>query len=155
MECDEYPPAVLNDGTYGQTRMCIEGYQNSGTQGPMLSRLVSQCGLAKDDQVKVRIEGGCKGFNFSKKKREDHLQEFQRREEIVMSGSNATLRDPMGDGSLTYVALTMEELDDGHYDMTVSFDGAVHNVTVMDKYGEVYAVLVPLPLFPSVVWLRC
>ena len=35
------PKAVLNQGQYGQTRMCIEGYQNSGTQGPLLSRILT------------------------------------------------------------------------------------------------------------------
>jgi len=132
--------------------MCIEGYQNSGTQGPMLGRIVQECGLKKAARIKVRIEGGCKSFNFEERDRLGLLNDAflqSRSETLSLQASNATLRDPMGDGSLTYVALTTDELEDGHYDFTVSFDGPIHNVTVLDKYGESYAVLVPPPLEPG------
>ena len=109
----------------------------------MLGSLVTKCGLVKDDKIKVRIEGGCKGFNFQKRDELgelDHAYLQTRDTTLSLTSSNATLRNPMGDGSMTYVALTTDELDNGHYDFTVDFDGPIHNVTVMNKYGDVYAV---------------
>jgi hypothetical protein len=58
---------------------------------------------------------------------------------IQLSGNNATLRDPRGDGSLTYVAIDLGTLQDGHYDLKVNLNGAVSNITVLDSDGETYA----------------
>jgi hypothetical protein len=141
MECDEYPPAVLNQGP--QTRVCIPAYQNSGTQGPMLGSLRNRCDLQKGDKVKVKIDGGCKGFKFEKREAEgtlDHAFLHRRADATVsLTGSNATLRNPMGDGSLLYISLETDELADGHYDFSVAYAGTIQNVTVMNAYGEEYA----------------
>jgi hypothetical protein len=81
----------------------------------------------------IHIEGGCPGFPLQK----------SRRDTIHLSSTNATLRNPQGDGSLTYVFVDLGELEDGHYDLDISVDGTVDNLTVIDSYGEIYAKLVP------------
>ncbi|KAH7471359.1 hypothetical protein FOMA001_g13749 [Fusarium oxysporum f. sp. matthiolae] len=152
-QCDEYPPAAFNQATNVQTRLCIERYQNSGTQAPILSALVRECKLKPGDKVLYRVEGGCPG-NIVKR---DETQEAPPADltdtaavaarallpragtAIQLSGNNATLRDPRGDGSLTYVAIDLGTLQDGHYDLKVNLNGAVSNITVLDSDGETYA----------------
>ncbi|RTE68450.1 hypothetical protein BHE90_017172 [Fusarium euwallaceae] len=152
-QCDEYPPAAFNQATNVQTRLCIEQYQNSGTQAPILSALVRECKLKPGDKVLYRVEGGCPG-NIVKR---DETQEAPPADltdtaavaarallpragtAIQLSGNNATLRDPRGDGSLTYVAIDLGTLQDGHYDLKVNLNGAVSNITVLDSDGETYA----------------
>ncbi|KAL2867735.1 uncharacterized protein BJX67DRAFT_352169 [Aspergillus lucknowensis] len=144
-QCDEYPPASWNQAENAQTALCIERYQNSGTQGPILQKITKYCKPNEGDKMLIRVEGGCGG---ARAKREDEPEYFPfpalmpRQEDstsLTISSSNATLRDPMGDGSLTYVAVDLGELDDGHYDLEVNLDGPVTNVTVLEADGETYA----------------
>ncbi|KAJ7334023.1 hypothetical protein DFH08DRAFT_879944 [Mycena albidolilacea] len=170
-QCDEYPPAVLNPVGGAQTRWCVPRYQNSGTQGPMMSNVVLRCDLKAKDKVLVRIVGGCSKYNFPRNFEEEYstfgdlfkpvpispvptptlpvlkntgMHTPRRRATIQLDASNATLRNPNGDSSLTYVAVEIDELADGHYDFEVSFAGgaAIDNVTVLNKYGDQYANVV-------------
>lgn len=134
---------MLNQKGNVQTKMCIPQYQNSGTQGPLMSRIVHHCGMKKNNRVLVRLEGGCS--RFAKRAEPDGAESggtgtLQRRETIQISTANATLRDPYGDGSLTYVAVDLGELEDGHYDLRLDVGGRVDNVTVLDSGGDAYAV---------------
>ena len=156
-QCDEYPPglpplyshrcpksnkattATLNPKGGAQTRWCVPMYQNSGTQGPMLSNFLQRCGVKANDKILVKIKGGCKSYNFPTKRDDSHIPILRSRANIELDSSNATLRNPQGDGSLLYVAVEIDELADGHYDFTVKFDGQIDNATIMNKYGEEYA----------------
>ncbi|KAF7374021.1 hypothetical protein MSAN_00282600 [Mycena sanguinolenta] len=170
-QCDEYPPASLNPAGGAQTRWCVPRYQNSGTQGPMLANFLNKCGVQPKDKVLVKINGGCSKYNFprnfkpvysifddvfsplpvsstpthpalnNKEMITAHI--LQRRATIQLDASNATLRNPNGDSSLTYVAVEIDELADGHYSFEVSFAGGttIDNVTVMNKYGDEYATV--------------
>ncbi|PPQ79314.1 hypothetical protein CVT24_007814 [Panaeolus cyanescens] len=75
-ECDEYPPAVLNPRGGAQTRWCVPKYQNSGTQGPMLSNFLKKCGVKGKDKMMVKIKGGCKRFNFARSELESEAERF-------------------------------------------------------------------------------
>ncbi|KAJ6571555.1 hypothetical protein B0H19DRAFT_662564 [Mycena capillaripes] len=165
-QCDEYPPATLNPVGGAQTRWCVPRYQNSGTQGPMLSNFLRRCGLGAKDKVLVKINGGCNKFNFPRNFEPDSILDvfkpvpvlesqtptppvltnevtthlLQRRATVQLDAFNGTLRNPNGDLSLTYVAVEIDELADGHYTFQVSFEGGtIDNFTVMNKYGDEYA----------------
>jgi len=149
-ECDEYPPAAFNPLGGAQTALCIDGAQNSRTQGPMLGEFVRQCMNKKGDKMLVRIAGGCSQFMQTPpprmlKPREQQQQQQQRQPQhdshgaIQLSASNGTLSDPLGDSSLLYIAVDIGEVSNGAYDLGVSFDGTVENVTVLDNDGIVYA----------------
>ncbi|KAJ6589942.1 hypothetical protein DFH09DRAFT_1074433 [Mycena vulgaris] len=171
-QCDEYPPATLNPIGGAQTRWCVPQYQNSGTQGPMLSNFLEKCGVQAKDKVLVKIKGGCSKYNFPRNFKPAYsifddvfrplpvsptpthpavnnnemnaAHILQRRATVQLDASNATLRNPNGDSSLTYVAVEIDELADGHYSFQVSFAGGttIDNVTVMNKYGDEYATVV-------------
>ncbi|KAH8805790.1 hypothetical protein F5884DRAFT_458996 [Xylogone sp. PMI_703] len=143
-QCDEYPPAQFNQVGNVQSALCIERYQNSGTQGPLLSNLIRICGLKKGQKVLYRVAGGCPSSQV--KREEDnnvkqspalHLRADS--STITLSGTNTTLRNPNGDGSLSYIAVDLGALQDGHYNLGVSLGGTVDNVTVLDSDGNTYA----------------
>jgi hypothetical protein len=92
-----------------------------------------------NDKILVKIKGGCKSYNFPMRRDDSHIPVLRSRTNIQLDSSNATLRNPQGDGSLLYVAVEIDELADGRYDFTVKFDGQISNVTIMNKYGEEYA----------------
>ncbi|KAF7288984.1 hypothetical protein MIND_01415100 [Mycena indigotica] len=163
-QCDEYPPATLNPVSGLQTRWCVPRYQNSGTQGPMLSKFLRKCGVNAKDKVLVKIKGGCNKYNFPRElpvnapaPRADSFDpaitetpaaaspSLERRKSttVKLDASNATLRNPYGDSSLTYVAVEIDELADGDYTFEVSLSGgsSIDNVTILNKYGETYANL--------------
>jgi len=134
LECDEYPPASFYEGGAFSTRVCVPWYQNSGTQGPMLSRIQAVCGLKRGEQLKVRIKGGCKSYNVRR-------QAGQSRDatQIDLTGANSTLRDPYGDGSLTYVGLSLGELPFGKYDIAFATDSQIDSAVVVNSAGDEYA----------------
>jgi hypothetical protein len=141
---------VFNQQANVQTRLCIERHQNSGTQGPILSDLVKACNLKRGDKVLFRVEGGCPNVPVIKRDTgatigmadQPAARVLQARQEtttISLSDNNATLRNPNGDDSLTYVAIDLGVLQDGHYDLEINLDGSVTNVTVLDADGDDYA----------------
>ncbi|KAL2803133.1 hypothetical protein BJX63DRAFT_437240 [Aspergillus granulosus] len=119
--------AQYNQEGNAQTALCIERYQNSGTQGPILGAITRNCKPNKGDKLLIRVEGGCPDYFI---KRDDEAADILH--------TNATLRDPMGDGLLTYVAVDLGELQDGHYNLDVALDGRVTNLTVLEGDGETY-----------------
>jgi hypothetical protein len=58
---------------------------------------------------------------------------------IDLTGANNTLRDPYGDGSLTYVGLGLGELPFGKYDIAISADGPIDSAVVVNNAGDEYA----------------
>jgi hypothetical protein len=128
---------VFNQLSNVQSQTCIDWYQNSGTQAPIISGIVRNCDIKAGDKMLVHIEGGCSQFVYKRSQLPDRM--LQRRQTIQVSSSNATLRNPNGDGSLTYVAVDLGELANGHYDVQITLDGQVTNVTVLDSDGEEYA----------------
>lgn len=137
LECDEYPPAVFNPLGGAQTRVCIPSAQNSRLQGPMLSRVLANCGIDTQGQkMMVRVVGGCSQYA---KRSEDPTLLSARDTTIQLSNTNSTLMDPYGDGSLTYVGLALGERAAGHYDLAVNFSGTIDNLTVLNAFGEEYA----------------
>jgi hypothetical protein len=120
--------------------MCIDRYQNPGTQGPMLSAIVQNCDLQAGDKMMVHIEGGCGQFatavNNNNKRKDGALR---KRQAIQISNSNATLRNQNADGSLTYVAVDLGQLGGGQYNLQVSLGGLIDNLTVLDSNGDNYA----------------
>jgi hypothetical protein len=165
-------PASLNAVNGAQTRWCVPWYQNRGTQGPMLSNVIRRCGLKAKDKILVKIIGGCSKYEFTRNFEEEYfiaddlftpvpnflvpthpvwnntgVHTPRRRATVQLDASNATLRNPNGDSTLTYVAVGIDELADGHYDFAVSFAGAatIDNVTILNKYGEEYAKFVARP----------
>jgi hypothetical protein len=131
--------ATFNPKGGAQTRWCVPKYQNSATQGPMLAKFISKCGIKANDKILVKIKGGCRSYNFPKKRDGTNTPVLKARANIELESSNSTLRNPYGDGSLQYVAVSVDELADGHYDFTVNFDGQIDNATILNKYGEIYA----------------
>ena len=127
--------------------MCINWYQNSGTQGPLLGRVVTKCAMSAGDKLLIKIEGGCSQFaptaNTVQTKGILH-----KRQTISISDSNTTLRNPFADGSLTYVAVNLGDLGPGTYNLQVSLGGQVDNLTVLDSDGETYAKYGPAAPFP-------
>jgi hypothetical protein len=105
----------------------------------MLSKFLNKCDVKANDKILIKIKGGCKSYNFPKKRDDSHIPVLRSRTNIRLDSSNATLRNPQGDGSLLYIAVEIDELADGHYDFTVNFDGQIDNATIMNKYGEEYA----------------
>lgn len=133
LECDEYPPASFYEGGGFSSRVCVPWYQNSGTQGPMLSRILAVCGLQKGQQLKVRIKGGCKNNNVRRQ------QSGSSNTQLDLSGKNDTLRDPYGDGSVTYVAVGLGELSLGRYEVAFSTDTDIDSAVVLNSAGDEYA----------------
>jgi hypothetical protein len=131
--------------------------------------LVRNCDLRKGQKVLYRVAGGCPSSQVKreeddnvkqspvtpvKRKEDDHVEEslalHQRADSstITLSGTNTTLRNPNGDGSLTYIAVDLGALQDGHYNLGVSLGGSVDNVTVLDSDGNTYAkcdITIPSP----------
>ena len=102
-----------------------------------MSNLIRQCDLKKDDKVLVKIEGGCKGITKRDGLVED--ENLLKRDTLQLSNYNTTLRDPNGDGTLTYIWTDLGELANGHYDLKIDVQGQIDNLTIIDSEGEVYA----------------
>ncbi|PLB33859.1 uncharacterized protein BDW47DRAFT_134714 [Aspergillus candidus] len=134
MECDEYPPAMSLEGGGLATRMCVPAKQNSRTQGPQFRLFVKTCGLKRGDKFLVRLKGGCNRFNFPAR-REDATHT------IGIADEDATFRDPNDDGSLTYVAVGLGDLEVGHYEIDAEFNGTVREAVILNQYGDEYASL--------------
>ena len=127
----------MNQDNVAQSTLCIPWYQNSGTQAPIISALVRNCKITQGSKVLVHIEGGCGAF--TKKRTVHDGRSLQRRQGLQISGTNSSLLNPYGDGSLTYVATDLGVLQGGHYDLQVNLGGQIDNVTVLDNDGDVYA----------------
>jgi hypothetical protein len=106
----------------------------------MLGNIVTNCDLQPGDKLLIHIEGGCSQFappiNSNKAESERVLR---KRQDISISNSNTTLRNPNADRSLTYVAVDLGDLGPGTYNLQVSLGGQVDNLTVLDSDGESYA----------------
>ena len=96
----------------------------------------------------VRIEGGCSGARATPPtpRSEDVVLNpksestiFKRDSSWQLFSSNATIRDPYGDGSLRYIAIHLGELDDGHYDIRLNIAGQIQNISVVNVDGDVLA----------------
>jgi hypothetical protein len=132
----------MKEGGGDATKICIPAYQNSGTQGPMLSILIDKCNLQEDDQIKVRIKGGCKNVLGPRQLSEASTPSTapQASPSVVsLTGSNDTLRNPYGNGSLQYVWVDLGELQNGRYDIEASFDGEIGKVAILNSDGYEYA----------------
>jgi hypothetical protein len=105
--------------------------------------LVQYCNVQKGEKVLYRVDGGCPSTIIKREENQVHESPalYSRADStiITISGANATLRDPNGDGSLTYVTIDLGTLQDGKYDMSVNLDKTVDNVTVLDSDGNDYA----------------
>lgn len=99
----------------------------------MLGGVVTNCKMSPGDKLLIKIEGGCGQFAPPGKTL------LNKRQTISISDSNTTLRDPLADGSLTYVAVNLGDLGPGVYNLQVSLGGQVDNLTVLDSDGESYA----------------
>jgi hypothetical protein len=53
--------------------------------------------------------------------------------------ADSMLKDPLGDGSFTFVALRLDELKQGQYEIYVRFNGTASRLSVVDNSGEEYA----------------
>jgi hypothetical protein len=159
MECDEHPPgtsaskpwtwrnarivAMASDGGGLATQVCVPEWQNSRTQGPIFSGFVRVCGLKAGEKFLNRLEGGCDQFNFPVRRNvEPAVNMLDRRASSgSISGSNRTLMNPNGDGSLKYVATDMGALKAGHYDLNLDMLGAtVARAEVVNRYGDSYGL---------------
>ena len=126
------------------TRVCVPVKQNSKTQGKMISRLIASCGLQRGDKFAIRIEGGCKDVpapvDWILEPPTKRTIELTERETVTepsnIGDADSTLNDPLGDGSLTFVALGLDELKQGRYEMSVSFNGSVEELSIVDYTGE-------------------
>jgi hypothetical protein len=130
---------MVQEGGGLATRVCIPALQNSQTQGPILGRFVQVCDLKKGEKFLVRLEGGCSQFSFPPKERRDGNAFWPRTTTILVSQTNNTLRNPNGDGSLTYVAVDLGQLQNGHYDIVATFNGTIAQASVLNQYGDSYA----------------
>ncbi len=134
------------------TRVCVPKSQNSRLQGPMLSNIQQYCGLKKGDKVLIRLVGGCGQFNFPARQARDlgnntitagaenaALAARDITPGGAFSNSSSVLLDPFGDKSLTYVGISLGELDAGHYELDTQFPGQkVVRAEVVNQYGESY-----------------
>lgn len=146
------------------TRVCVPAQQNSRFQGPLLSNLVRKCDLKKGEKVLVRLKGGCRQFSFTPRRDLDNADFILDTKEIpdseeegshalsgpvqardvpegpTFDGSTSELLDPYEDGSLTYVAIPLGELADGHYELEAKIPGkTVTRAEVVNLYGDAYA----------------
>jgi hypothetical protein len=144
LECDEYPPAMTAEGGGFATEVCVPAWQNSKTQGPILGIFARRCNLKAGDKFLLRLEGGCDRFRFpARRDVEPTFNMLARRSSNEsISGSNGTLADPNGDGSLTYVATHLGQLKAGNYEFDLDLSGAtVVQVEVVNQYGDSYALI--------------
>lgn len=111
----------------------------------MVGSFYKDCGLKRGDDYMVRIEGGCtnvripKDWAYYKKVPKPKKKPSKRQVQIGISTINGTeseLTDPFGDGSFTYIALSLGELEQGRYNITVIFNGTASEVSVLDDGGE-------------------
>jgi hypothetical protein len=123
------------------TRVCIPRDQNSKTQGPMMSRLISACNLSgkSNQKIKVRIVGGCKNVGAPESYQFPPRLRSRAETTVDLSDSNSTLRDPDGDGNLKYVAADFDNLADGDYNVKITFDGVIERAAIINKYGDEYS----------------
>ncbi|KAH6618315.1 hypothetical protein B0J18DRAFT_275982 [Chaetomium sp. MPI-SDFR-AT-0129] len=164
LECDEYPPAMFTEGGGLATKVCVPKEQNSKFQGPQLSDLVRECDLKKGEKVLIRLKGGCKQFSFTPRqaRRDSEDTDFildseETGDSHELSGpvqardvpegpnfgdSTSELLDPYQDGSLTYVAIPLGELADGHYELDAKIPGkSVVRAEVVNLYGDSYVAV--------------
>lgn len=97
----------------------------------------------------LKVEGGCAGrtLNTSPPPAARYLEvpdtfastrQVDSTSTFDLKGANGTLRNPHGDGSLQYVAISFDDLVDGIYDIQVSFDNGqkISNISVVDEDGD-------------------
>jgi hypothetical protein len=135
LECDEYPPCSMKEGGAFSTRVCIPSTENSRFQGPSLSRTIALCGVKPGDKLKVKIDGGCQGLT----RRQSSSAGSGTNATFFLSGSDSTLLDPFGDGSFTYVGLSLGGLPRGQYDINFSLGQQVESAVVVNNDGDEYA----------------
>jgi len=117
---------MTSEGGGLATQVLIPAWQNSRTQGPILGGFVKVCNLKAGDKFLVRLEGGYDRFNFPARRNVRPAVNMidRRASSSSISGSNKTLMDPNGDGSLTCVVTDMGALKAGHYDLNLDMPGA-------------------------------
>ena len=54
----------------------------------------------------------------------------------AIEGTSSEFASPLADGSLTFVAVSLDELQRGKYELTVTFNGTVELLSVVDYTGE-------------------
>jgi hypothetical protein len=138
--------STYEGGTWA-TLVCVPREQNSRYQGKQMSRFYKNCGLKRGDKFVVRIEGGCSNVKppvdwyLDPPTRRDLA--YTKREVITgpvgINETDSTLRDPQGDGSFTFMALGLDELNQGRYELSVEFSGTADRISVIDNSGEEYA----------------
>ena len=162
LSCDEWPPGKLSfrraivgvsltcgtkasaiQGGGFSGRACVPNEQNSA-QGAALNALRARCDLQAGDPYVVGIEGGCKDVPLPKdwvqdplKKREvDHKKREETVQTTAIEGTSSEFASPLADGSFMFVAVSLDELQQGKYELTVIFNGTVDLLSVVDYTGE-------------------
>ncbi|EED16024.1 hypothetical protein TSTA_011330 [Talaromyces stipitatus ATCC 10500] len=120
------------EGSGVATKVCVPAEQNSKLQGPLLRKTKRLCNLKKGDEVLIRLVGRRSQYNFPARR--------ETRDDITISDANATLIDPIGDKSLTYIGIPLGELDGGHYEIEAKLSDSVVQAEVLKQYGDSYAV---------------
>lgn len=117
--------------------------------------MITRCGIKRGDKFLIRIEGGCNSISEPRTYAADEslvdgakIADTKKRDvatvPVAISGSDATLWDPAGDRSFTFVAVDLDYLQMGDYDLEVSFKGTAERIAVIDNGGAEYALYVIL-----------
>ncbi|ATY63863.1 NADP-specific glutamate dehydrogenase [Cordyceps militaris] len=138
LQCDEYPPAMAGEGGKGAFRVCIPNAQNSGAQGRLFRRFVTDCAPEKGKPFVVRMKGGCNVRNG--KRAPPPLPQLVSRADAAATTTtyNASSNVLYSWDNLTYMYVPLPALQNGHYRIDVRFRGSVRGVQVTDSDGEDY-----------------
>ncbi|KAF1977883.1 hypothetical protein BU23DRAFT_452038, partial [Bimuria novae-zelandiae CBS 107.79] len=131
------------------TRICVPEEQNSKFQGKELNSLRSRCNLQRGDKFVIRIDGGCKDvpapvdwyLDPPEKRQLDFSTRAIATEKVDINGTDPSWKDLQGNGTDTFLALGLDQLLQGRYEVSVMFDGTVTRLSVADNSGEEYAAV--------------
>ncbi|OAA77603.1 hypothetical protein LEL_04426 [Akanthomyces lecanii RCEF 1005] len=138
LQCDEYPPAMAGEGGAGAFKVCIPNSQNSGAQGKLFRRFVSDCAPAKGTQFVVRMNGGCNVRNDKRSPASFPPQQLATRAEENENRFNASSNVLYSWDNMTYMYVPLPALQNGHYriEMRLGSGSEVRGVQVTDSDGE-------------------
>jgi hypothetical protein len=133
------------------TRVCVPSEQNGKQQGSRLWSMTKRCGLKRGERFLIKIEGGCNSISEPSTYTTDdspdndaNIAGTKKRDvatvPMAISGSDVTLWDPAGGRSFTFVAVDLDYLEMGDYDLEVTFNGTAERIAVIDDGGAEYAL---------------
>jgi len=142
---ERFAAASTLQGGAGVHRGCVPGRQNQHQVG-ILSTFFQDCSqLGEGDPFVVRIEGGCAGvppppaewiYDPVTERDLGHSKRQTTNEPISITDTSSELENVHTDDSSKFVALRLDELQQGQYSISVAFNGTADRLTVVDYHGR-------------------